>query len=685
MTRPLDPEPQHPSMPQATPEFLGNTISRLRKNTLLFRYFAEINLCLGLWYLNWRIFDSVNYAALWIALPLLIAEIYSYIGAVLFTFALWRPVQRSARSLDQMLPVLGPVDYPTVDVLITCYNEPVDIVEAGLRAALALDYPVDKLRVFVLDDGNSPAVESMVQQVSQADWEAPIVRQARLQIQRELAHLQERLHQLQLLEVEMQVLEALPQYESETEDSRDRESQLESRLWQVLQVLKPHDQSLSQSLVTAKQQVMRAIAALERRLAGLIRCEYIARPKPVDRPHHAKAGNINYALFSGKSFGEFFVTLDTDHVLEPQFLKRTLPYFYTYDVHAGQYQGNRIAFVQTPQDFSNLPAGDPFCHAAEVFYGPILQGKDGFNSAFYTGTNAVMRREALVSVGIQRFSQEYARDRRRLEEFDLVGGLSTHSVTEDMITAMHLHSYGWDSVFHNEVLAKGLAPDDLGSTLKQRLRWSQGTMQVLMHSNPLMLKGLSFWQRWQYFQTMYSYFAGFATLIYLLCPIAYSLTEISPVRSVDLNYLIHFAPVYIFSRLTFATAFWGISARQLWRVEQYSTALFPLFIQAIWSVFARQPIKFQVTPKQRQAGNYLKLVWPQIILFGLTLLGMAICLYRLVNGMTGNPWTYTINMGWSAYNALLLWSIIYAAIWQPNQPIAPPAVSAPTSKVFSLK
>jgi cellulose synthase (UDP-forming) len=666
--------------PQTNPDFFGNTLSQLKRNTLLFRYLAEINLCLGLWYLHWRIFHSVNTAALWLALPLLIAEIYSYIGGALFTFALWRPVQRTCRSLDQMMPALALDHYPTVDVLITCCNEPVDIVEQGLRAALALDYPTDKLRVFVLDDGNSPAIQSMVEKVAIEDSEHPDVLSAQHRHQQELALLRERLHQLQLLELEVQVLESLPQ----GADATSAEN-LEYRLWQVLHLLKPADQTLSQSLNAEKHKVIATIAQQEHTLMKLNRCEYIARPKPTDRPHHAKAGNINYALFSGKSFGEFFVTLDTDHVLEPQFLKRTLPYFYTYDVHSGQYQSNRIAFVQTPQDFSNLPEGDPFCHAAEVFYGPILQGKDGFNSAFYTGTNALLRREALVSVGIQRFSKEYAHDRRRLDEFDLVGGLSTHSITEDMITAMHLHSYGWESIFHNEVLAKGLAPDDLGSTLKQRLRWSQGTMQVLLHSNPLTLRGLSIWQRLQYFQTMYSYFACFATLIYLICPIIYSFTSISPVQAVDLGYLIHFVPVYIVSRATFATAFWGISASQLWRVEQYATALFPLFIQAIWSVFSGQPMKFQVTPKQRQAGNYLKLVWPQLVLFLLTIAGMLLCIHRLIHGLVDNPWTYMINVGWSAYNAFLLWSIIYAAVWQPKSQEKADEMATTIAKAYSLK
>lgn len=74
-----------------------------------------------------------------------------------------------------------------------------------------------------------------------------------------------------------------------------------------------------------------------------------------------------------------------------------------------------------------------------------------------------------------------------------------------MNTAMRLHSAGWKSVYHHELLAEGLAPDDLSSTLKQRLRWAQGTIQVLVRENPLTKVGLSFWQRLQYFKTMYSY------------------------------------------------------------------------------------------------------------------------------------------------------------------------------------
>ena len=63
--------------------------------------------------------------------------------------------------------------------------------------------------------------------------------------------------------------------------------------------------------------------------------------------------------------------------------------------------------------------------------------------------------------------------------------MATISVTEDMATAMRMHAQGWTSVYHDEILVVGLAPDDLGTAIKQRLRWAQGTIQVMLRENPL--------------------------------------------------------------------------------------------------------------------------------------------------------------------------------------------------------
>src|SRR2546423_12854772 len=46
--------------------------------------------------------------------------------------------------------------WPSVDVFIPTYNEPLDVVRATILAAASLDWPRDRLRVWVLDDGRRP-------------------------------------------------------------------------------------------------------------------------------------------------------------------------------------------------------------------------------------------------------------------------------------------------------------------------------------------------------------------------------------------------------------------------------------------------------------------------------------------------------------------------------------------------
>ncbi|MGF1460912.1 MAG: glycosyltransferase family 2 protein [Leptolyngbyaceae cyanobacterium] len=398
----------------------------------------------------------------------------------------------------------------------------------------------------------------------------------------------------------------------------------------------------------------------------MARCRYIAREKPKDKPHHAKAGNINHAIFCGETQGDLILTLDADHIPKQNFLLRVLPHFLKFNLGQGTYDTNDLAFVQTPQAFYNLPQNDPFGHEAHLFYGLIQQGKDGMNAAFYTGTNAILRREALISMGLQHFADDFADDEGRLAEFELIGGLSSISITEDMNTAMRLHSKGWKSAYHQEVLAEGLAPDDLSSTLKQKLRWAQGTLQVLVRDNPLVKPGLSFWQRLQYFQTMYSYFAGFFIAIFLACPIISLFTGLIPVDSYSYEFALHFIPAYAINRLTFMAASWGTPMQELWRNEQYAIALFPLQIQAVWSVFTGKKISFQVTPKQRESGIYINLVRVQLCVALLTVAGLVWGLVSLLLGFSQELLIYLINLGWGLYHLALLQVILRAAMWQPE-------------------
>ncbi|RZI82710.1 MAG: cellulose synthase, partial [Microbacterium sp.] len=104
------------------------------------RALAVVSVLLGVNYVVWRWLASVNWEAWWIAVPLVVAETYSLVDTFLFAVTMWR-------ARDRPAPRSAPEG--TVDVLITTYNEPVEMVTATARAAARISYPH---RTWVLDD-----------------------------------------------------------------------------------------------------------------------------------------------------------------------------------------------------------------------------------------------------------------------------------------------------------------------------------------------------------------------------------------------------------------------------------------------------------------------------------------------------------------------------------------------------
>src|SRR5687768_15463207 len=100
---------------------------------MLIRVLVAANLVLGTWYLTWRWGNSVNWQVWWIAVPLVVAESYSYLDAWLFGVMIWRIRHRP--------PPPPPDPSATVDIFITCYNEPMELVRETARAARAVSFP----------------------------------------------------------------------------------------------------------------------------------------------------------------------------------------------------------------------------------------------------------------------------------------------------------------------------------------------------------------------------------------------------------------------------------------------------------------------------------------------------------------------------------------------------------------
>ena len=113
-------------------------------------------------YMVWRVtmtLGTPGSGEWWMALGLLIAESYTWVVLLLGYLQNARPLQRPIVRL--------PIDrqrWPTVDVLIPTYNESLSVVRPTVLAALSLDWPAERLRVYLLDDGQRDEFRAFAQE-----------------------------------------------------------------------------------------------------------------------------------------------------------------------------------------------------------------------------------------------------------------------------------------------------------------------------------------------------------------------------------------------------------------------------------------------------------------------------------------------------------------------------------------
>lgn len=102
-------------------------------------------------YLWWRLNYSLAVESgleLFFAVILLLAEIYAAVVLFLgFAQTIW-PLRRVPAPLPEDASL-----WPSVDVFIPTYNEPLEVVKTAVYAAQSMDWPQDRLTVYLLDDG----------------------------------------------------------------------------------------------------------------------------------------------------------------------------------------------------------------------------------------------------------------------------------------------------------------------------------------------------------------------------------------------------------------------------------------------------------------------------------------------------------------------------------------------------
>jgi cellulose synthase (UDP-forming) len=359
---------------------------------------------------------------------------------------------------------------------------------------------------------------------------------------------------------------------------------------------------------------------------------------PITRDNNKgfKAGNVNNAL--AKTSNPFVVIFDADHVPQPNFLSRTMGYF----------KNPKLALVQTPQYYANKD--ENFITRAsweqqELFFGPICEGKNKSNATFWCGTNAVVRREALESIG----------------------GVPENNIAEDFLASLFMHQKGWRTLYVPEVLAKGLAPHNLGDYITQQFRWARGSLEVIFKYNPLFKRGLTWYQKVQYLYSSSYYLNGVVVIIDALIPILALGFNVLPVNAQTSDFMIFFFP-FIFSTIYLLMT----STRHQITFEaiQLSMSSFFVFFTATISALLGIKVKFQVTSKSKTAGNYLKFVVPHAayVIISIVVITKAVMEHGLVPSVVTNAAWAIFNVAFfSGYlRAAYPWKELYIRLTNPS-------------------
>ena len=309
---------------------------------------------------------------------------------------------------------------------------------------------------------------------------------------------------------------------------------------------------------------------------------------------HAKAGNLNHAL--PLTHGDIVVIFDVDHAPEPDFLERSLGYF----------TDPKIGFVQVMLTFNNGSQSWVARAAMETsldFYNPTCLGAYGIGGATLIGSNALIRRTALASIG------------------GYQPGLA-----EDLATSIALHAARWESAYVAEPLAPGLAPPSFEAWFVQQLKWARGVFELLITAYPRLFGRLTWGQRLSYAVRMTKYWIGPVVGLHLFATIAVLISASALVRMAFHQYLIHLAPLALFDLLIrhLSILYWRHSSTpktSLIHAVVLVYATWPVYMLAWFMALIRRPLASRLTPKSWTGGLNPLWLLPQAIVIFLLVLG----------------------------------------------------------------
>jgi exo-beta-1,3-glucanase (GH17 family)/cellulose synthase/poly-beta-1,6-N-acetylglucosamine synthase-like glycosyltransferase len=211
-----------------------------------------------------------------------------------------------------------------------------------------------------------------------------------------------------------------------------------------------------------------------------------------------KAGALNFALRETAADAEIVGVIDSDYIVDPDWLRCMAPAF----------DNPAVGFTQSPQDYRDNDGSFfkrlMFWEYAGFFHAGMV-ARNERNAIIQHGTMTLIRKDALLNEK----------------------GWAEWCITEDSQLGLSLFRKGYEAVYSKKSFGKGVMPDDFNAFRKQRYRWAYGAMRITRANaaalfNPFN-RELTLGQRWHFITGWLPWMGDALGLVFLVMGLAWSL------------------------------------------------------------------------------------------------------------------------------------------------------------------
>jgi exo-beta-1,3-glucanase (GH17 family) len=295
-----------------------------------------------------------------------------------------------------------------------------------------------------------------------------------------------------------------------------------------------------------------------------------------------KAGALNFGLKETDPRADVVAVIDADYEVRADWLSSLTGYFHD----------PKVAVVQCPQahrEFENNTFRRMTAWEYDGFFRIGMHHRNERNAIIQHGTMTMVRRSALEGTG----------------------GWSEWTICEDAELGLRLMHAGYELVYVDELMGKGLTPADFKAYKSQRYRWAFGAMQILKGRWSWMVQRgpLSGGQRFHFLTGWFSWFADALHLIFTLMALFWTAGMVAYPQYFSLPMQLFLIPVigFFFAKAIFGIVLYRARVPCGWydtlMASLASMSLSHAIARGILHGLTREKTSFVVTAKSRRVGE----------------------------------------------------------------------------------